>query len=279
MADNPYSKYKKRLAAQLQSDDNLRFMNQSIKRFSQPYQEMNNQLQAALNRSNASVGAKLLAAIRGGQQVHGMAEQMYLTGQNQAQQRKDTIVDKITEAGLKEDEYNKQQKELKRAKRNELLKTGISAGFTLLGAGLGSIVPGVGTIAGAGLGSGLGNTLGGLIGLDKNGNLSVQPKDWDTGMMLTGIGEMASSYSSMVNEKNVSKMTNKLSTDLQKAKSSIDNMTLSEYNTFYTQILLAIQRGDTAAYDNLMKPYVSNVAIEQPYNQYGYQYQTPYMIP
>lgn len=255
MADNPYSKYRKRLASQLQGNDNLRFMNQSIKRFSQPYQEMNNQLQAALNRGNASVGAKLLAAIRGGQQVHGMAEQMYLTGQNQAQQRKDTIVDKINEVGLQEDIYKKQQKEQKRASQNNLLKTGIGAGFSLLGAGLGSIVPVIGTIAGAGLGMGLGNMLGGMLGIDKNGNLSAQPKDWDTGMMLNGVGEMASSYAGMVNEKNVSKMYNRLSTDLPKAMPAIDKMTSNEFNLFYAQVLSALQRGDMTAYDNLMRPY------------------------
>lgn len=255
MADNPYSRYRKRLASQLQNNDSLRFMNQSIKRFSQPYQEMNNQIQAALNRGNASVGAKLLATIRGGQQVHGMAEQMYLTGQNQAQQRKDTIVDKIGEINLQEDIYEKQRKAEKRAKQTGALKTGISAGLGLLGAGIGSLVPGIGTIAGAGFGSGLGNILGGMMGIDSRGNLSAKPEDWDAGMMLSGASEIAGSYAGMVNEKRVSNMYNRLSTDLPKAMPMIDKMSSNQFNLFYGQMLSALQRGDMAAYENLMKPY------------------------
>jgi hypothetical protein len=248
MAETPYTKYKQRLASQMQTNSSLRNMNKSIARFSQPFQELNNQMQSSLQQGNATLGAKLLATIRGQQQVHGMNEQMYLTGQEGAEMRRQSIQDKITDISLQEDAWKQQQKEQKRQAQTGALRTGAQ----ILGAAAGLALGGVGSIA---LGSAAGSLVGGAVGIDKSGNITAKPEQWDTGMMMQGATEIAGSLVNQANEKKVSGMYQRFSQDMPKIAPMMEKMSANEFNMFYPQIISAMQRGDMDAYEALLKPY------------------------
>lgn len=255
--ENPYSKYKQRLFSKIQENPELRLMNKAIAQTAMPFQELNNQLQSSLQMGNASPGAKVAATLRGQQQLQDERQQMYGQAVDAMQNRTGQLEDKLGEVMMKEEEWRQAEIEQKAAKRTAALRTGLQIAGMVIGTIATAGVGGMGILAGMGIGGGIGQMVGGVTGIDKDGNLSVDPENFDTEAIIQGAVGAASTYSQYANEK---QMKSVMATVTQKLSSpevmaAFDKMKPEQVVLYGTMLQNAINSGDmeaaTALFDGM----------------------------
>lgn len=255
MATNPYTKYKQRLFGQMQENPELNLMNQSIAGLSTPFQELNNQLQSALRQGNASPGAKVAAAVRGSQQLQDERSALFSTALQNMTQRRSAIMGQISDFSVKEAEWDEQNAEIESDKKTKALRAGLQIGGMAVGAIVGTIVaPGAGTMQGAKIGAAGGQFLGGFVGIDKNGDLTVKPEQFDVDQIMQGAAGVLGTFEGMANEKRINEMSKQMAKDMGSKNwtQGIKDMSEEEWAMLYPQITGAIARGDMDTYNQLM---------------------------
>lgn len=253
--ENPYEKYKKRLFTRMQDNPELQLMNQSISKLSRPFQEINNQLQASLQQGNASAGAKVQATLRGQQQLQGVQQQLYEPLLNNMTMRNTQIQEKYADLSMQEEQWEDQQKAEKAQKNTKILRAGLTIAAMAVGALLAAPTGGVSLVAGASIGASLGTLGGGFMGINKKGNLSVDPDDWDAEAIVQGASGVLSTYASHLNEQSVAQMSNDFATKMNDPKimeTLATKMPKEQLYLWYGQITGAIMRGDRPTFDQLL---------------------------
>lgn len=259
---NPFTPYKNRLIARLQENPEMEMMSRSIAGISLPFQQLNNQLQSSLQQGNATPGAKVLATTRGQQQLQETSSGIYTEAISAKNQRTDALQNEIDKVTMQEEQYDKQKKAEKAAKRTRVLRTALQ----IVGGVAGGIVGG---IPGAKIGAGLGQAAGGIAGIDKNGHLTAEPDQMDPEAIMQGAGQVFSAYSTKVNEKSISDMTVRLSDTMQSPEfiKATESWTPQQWALNGSLIQSALLRGDESFINRFMANYSSGG--NQMINQYS----------
>lgn len=238
-----YEKYLRTTLSQKQQRPELDIMSRNIRSFSEPMGEVNRNLQRVLNTGNASLGAKVLAAQRGNMQIQDMAEQQGEQAQAVSKERSTAINDKAAEIQLKIDQEKEAKKKEKAAKNTAILRTGLQ----VAGMALGTLIPGVGTVAGMGIGGGAAQAVGGFLGIDAKGNLTADPEDFDPAQIIGGVQDIASIYSADLTERNMKSKMDIYSQKLPSVAKWINSTTDPTQLLIFQQGLENVMRNGTQA--------------------------------
>ena len=250
--DNVYTKYRQRLMGKMQEQPELRLMNRSIASMSQPFQELNNQLQSMLQQGNASPGARVSATLRGQQQLQDERSSIFSQALTTMEQRQGQLGDKFAEVSMKEAELHEQQKQEKADKQTNALRTGLQIAGMVAGIALAPATGGMSLMASAGLGASLGQMAGGFVGLDKNGNLTAKPEQYDTQAIMQGASSAIGTYAGHLNEKNMAAASTELAGALSDPMISerLSKMPTEQIALISGQLQYMIQTGN---YDGMRK--------------------------
>lgn len=252
--ENPYSKYKQRLYGQLQENPELDLMNRSIGGLSQPFQEINNQIQSMLQRDNSSPGAKVAATLRGEQQLQDERSTLFGQALGAMEQRKDSILNKVAEIDIRSEEWENQQEELKAKRKTSILRTGLQLAGMAVGAIATAATGGIAPLVGAAIGGGIGQTAGGFMGIDKDGNLSTSPENFDAEAIMQGASGAIGAYAGYANEKKINGMAGTLATAMATPEfiDAAGKMPSEQLALWSGQFQSAIMRGDEATLNALI---------------------------
>lgn len=199
-----YETYLSRLKQIKQRRPEMDVYNRTMQAQSKPFNLLNESTARITQQGGASTGAQVAALNQGRQQWNHAQQGAYNTALNATVQRNENLDMKIAEV----EAANEAEKERAAIERGQKKAEAVKAGLTIAGAVIGSVIPGAGTLAGASVGAAIGQTVGGFVGSDKDGNLSVNPEDWDSQAIIQGAANTISSLSANANE---TKMKNTMS--------------------------------------------------------------------
>ena len=153
---NRYDKYIARLQAKRRDNPEYAFYRQAMQSLTETQRASTNRMQGQMTLAGASSGAIAQAGLSAQQQMQSTVSGLYTNIDRSAVARNDAIDDRIMAL---EDQRDAEKEQ----KKNELIKSGIVLGATAIGAGLGTtLIPGVGTAAGAMYGAQIGAGVGGI---------------------------------------------------------------------------------------------------------------------
>jgi len=257
--DNIYTKYRQRLASQMQTNPELNLMNKTIAGLSSPFQEMNNQLQSVLQQTNASAGARVAATVRGQQQLQDERQGMYSKAVDAMSARTTQLTDKFAEVSMKEAELAEQQKIEKSEKRTGAMRTGLKIAGMVIGGALAAPTGGMSLMAGLSIGGGLGQMAGGAMGIDKQGNLSMDASQFDPEAIITGAATAVGSYVGHLNETKLNEMSKTIADKLSDPNTvkAVNEMSPAAIGLLRGQLESAVLRGDQETVDSLLSQFNS----------------------
>jgi hypothetical protein len=181
-----YDKYIKRLRVKRADNPEYAFYRQTMQSMTEPLKRINNTMQGQLNMAGGSTGARAQAGLNSQNSLQGFASNLYDTADRSGIARNDALDSQIMNLETQRDQEAE-------AKKNAGLKGAIQIGATALGAGVGSIVPGAGTMLGAQIGAGVGGIAGSFVGGGgKMGLNYVDPAE-----LAQGIGDTLAGISSV----------------------------------------------------------------------------------
>jgi hypothetical protein len=184
---NQYEKYLNRLRNIKTSRPEMQVYERNMAKLAEPYNILNRKMAQMTQAGGASTAAQVAALNEGRQQWNTLQQDNYSQALGAASQREERIDTKIAEVEFQNDQYKDQQRREKSAKRTGALRTALSGIGMAAGAALAIPTGGMSMLAGAALGGAIGQTASGFMGINKDGNLSLDPEEWDTGVIEQGL--------------------------------------------------------------------------------------------
>lgn len=236
---NQYETYIKRLRGIKQSRPEMDVYERNNQAMSKPFNIMNEQTARLTQSGGASTAAQIAALDAGRNSWNQQQGANYSEALNATSQREGQVDMKIAEVEAQNAAYKDQQAKIKREKRNQILRTAMQIGGSVLGAALAIPTGGMSLLAGAALGGSIGQTASGFVGIDGNGNLSVQPKDWDMNVAMEGLAQTVTAVANNANEAKTRNMMGLLSQNSGRIFSAIEGMENPESAMFTLQAIMA----------------------------------------
>lgn len=207
MAHIDYDKYLRRLQAKRADSPYYKAFRMQQASTALTQQSMDQQMRARLQSTGASAGA--IEQAHQGLQQSALASTQSAWGQMSTQEasRRDEIDSRIDSLTMAKEQQEAAERERRQAGKNSLLKGALQIGGAALGAAVGSIVPGAGTMLGAKIGAGLGGITGSFVGGNgKLGTNYVNPEE-----LMMGIQDTAGSIAGAVTLKSQKQSMGQLS--------------------------------------------------------------------
>lgn len=227
----------------------------NMQTLSEPFNVLNSQMASLTQRGGAS-SAKQMASLKQGRdqwnQAQNQAYNQALTVESGRQERLDTV---IAETELKKSEFERMEADRlkaekdaenkqKRARQTGALRTGLQLAGMGVGALLAPVTGGASAIVtSALLGGAIGQTAGGFVGIDKGGQLTVKPEDWDMDAIGQGLSSVATQVAYNANQaetKNKMSLFSQSAPDIQRG---ISTMTPAQADMFRIQVQNALLNG------------------------------------
>ncbi|HPM02653.1 MAG TPA: hypothetical protein PK816_10905 [Candidatus Cloacimonadota bacterium] len=170
MSWTPYTKWIDKLKKYKAENQYYNQANQQQKKLAQSWNELSQNLQLKSQSGDLTDSALADMLMKSQNSFANVQRDIFNQADDRINQRNEMIDSKIDDAELKNDFYIQQQKEIDEQKRKQKkedkkswLATGLQGAGALIGAGLGSVIPGAGTVAGASIGAGLGSLAGAAV--------------------------------------------------------------------------------------------------------------------
>jgi hypothetical protein len=179
----------------------MRVYERNIAQMSQPFNIMNRKMAQMTQAGGASTAAQVAALSEGRQDWNRMQSNMYSQTMDAIGEREERLDTKIAEVELQNEQYKEQQRREKAAKRTGLLRTVVSGIGMAAGAALAPLTGGASMLAGAALGGAIGQTASGFMGINKDGNLSLNPDEWDMGTIEQGMVSTVTQLATNANQR------------------------------------------------------------------------------
>ena len=245
---NQYERYLNRLRGIKASRPEMKLYERSIASMAAPYNILDRKVAQMTQAGGASTAAQVAALNEGRSQWNQLQQEGYTQALQTATNREAALDTKIAEVEFANEQYKEQKKAEKAAKRSEALRTGLQVAGMIAGAALAAPTGGMSLMMGASLGGSIGQVAGGFVGVNKKGNLSMNPEEWDTGLISQGLASTASILSTHANQQDTKAMMAEFTSEGN----------LKELNDFITahpklettlrmQLQLAISSGDIDA--------------------------------
>lgn len=247
---NQYENYLNRLRNIKLNRPEMQVYERNMAQMAQPFNILNRKMGQMTQRGGASTASQVAALNEGRDQWNQMQRQNYGQALDSASQREGAIDMKIAEVSFQNDQYKEQQKKEKAAKRSDTLRTILSGVGMAAGAALAIPTGGMSLMAGAALGGAIGQTASGFMGIDKDGNLSVDPDDWDVNVIEQGLTSTVTQLASNANQQTTKNMMGMISSQA----GNISQYVMSNpdmANVFLFQIENAMQSGNEQDLINL----------------------------
>lgn len=197
---NQYENYLNRLRNIKSSRPEMRVYEQSLSRLAQPFNVLNRKMASLTQRGGASTASQVAALNEGRNQWNQLQQENYGTAVQAAGNREQAIDLKIADVEMQNEQYKDQQRKEKAAKRSGLLRSIISGVGMGAGALLAAPTGGMSMLLGSALGGAIGQTASGFMGINADGNLSLDPDEWDVGAIEQGLVSTVQSLATNANE-------------------------------------------------------------------------------
>jgi len=222
-----WQNYLTKLSSTRSEQPELKAMSITNRTFTEPFSVLNRKMQGILNMDNASVGAKIQAALKGQQQVQNMQEQMSdkaLTMQSDRIAQQDT---EIAKAQLAVDQEQEQLKAERQAKNTQILRKGLEVAGSITG-----LVLGHGSTSAMSLGGSIGKTASSFFGIDKSGHVTADPEQWDMDQAVAGLQETGGILARQANTKQTQSKMYWISQNSGKIAKIYENLSKSDKTGF-----------------------------------------------
>ncbi len=197
---NQYETYLNRLRNIKASRPEMRVYQQSLSKLAQPFNILNRKMASLTQRGGASTASQVAALNEGRGQWNEMQRESYGTAVEAAGNREQALDLKIADVEMQNEQYKDQQRKEKAAKRSGILRTVLSGVGMAAGALLAAPTGGVSMLLGSALGGAIGQTASGFMGINKDGNLSLDPDEWDIGAIEQGLTSTIQSLATNANQ-------------------------------------------------------------------------------
>lgn len=206
----PYDQSLQRLKARRSDNPEYAMATRQLAEMSNDLNYAQQSINARLGRQGESINAQIGAMVAQNQSIGSIYNKVYGQAQDAQAERVGQIDNQILQVEGQRDAYEFQKNEQNKANKQGLLKVGIQAGATALGAGIGSIVPGAGTAIGAQLGAELGSIIANSGAVKGTGQA-------DPAAILQTVGDVTQTYSGWMSTK-YNKQVMEKSAELLKTK-------------------------------------------------------------
>lgn len=197
---NQYETYLNRLRNIKSSRPEMRVYEHNLSRLAQPFNILNRKMASLTQRGGASTASQVAALNEGRGQWNQMQRESYGTAVESAGKREEALDLKIADVEMQNEQYKDQQRKEKAAKRSGILRTVLSGIGMGAGALLAAPTGGMSMLLGASLGGAIGQTASGFMGINKDGNLSLDPDEWDIGAIEQGLTSTVQSLATNANQ-------------------------------------------------------------------------------
>lgn len=197
---NQFENYLNRLRNIKANRPEMRVYEKSISKLAQPYNILNRKMASLTQRGGASTASQVAALNEGRNQWNELQRDSYGTAVESAGKREEALDLKIADVEMQNEQYKDQQRKEKAAKRSGILRTVLSAVGMGAGALLAAPTGGMSMLLGSALGGAIGQTASGFMGINKDGNLSLDPDEWDIGAIEQGLTSTVQSLATNANQ-------------------------------------------------------------------------------
>lgn len=197
---NQYERYLSRLRNLKASRPEMQVYERNMAQMAEPYNILNRRMAQMTQAGGASTASQVAALNEGRGQWNQMQQQNYGQAVDAVSKREGQIDAKIAEVEFQNEQYKEEQRRRKAARRSGLLRTVVSGIGMAAGAVLAPLTGGASMLAGAALGGAIGQTASGFMGINKDGNLSLNPDEWDMGAIEQGLASTASILATSANQ-------------------------------------------------------------------------------
>ena len=205
---NQYERYLNRLRGMKTRRPEMQIYERNMALMAEPYNILNRKMAEMTQSGGASTAAQVAALNEGRGQWNQIQQQNYGQALDSASRREEQIDARIADVEFQNDQYKDQQRRLRASRRTGVLRTAISGLGMALGAALAIPTGGMSMLAGSALGGAIGQTASGFMGINKDGNLSLDPEEWDVNTIEQGL---VSTVTSLASNANQAETKNKLS--------------------------------------------------------------------
>lgn len=197
---NQFETYLNRLRNIKASRPEMRVYEQNLSRLAQPFNILNRKMASLTQRGGASTASQVAALNEGREQWNQMQRESYNTAVESAGKREEAIDLKIADVEMQNEQYKEQKRKEKAANRSGILRTVLSGIGMGAGALLAAPTGGMSMLLGSALGGAIGQTASGFMGINKDGNLSLDPDEWDIGAIEQGLTSTVQSLAANANQ-------------------------------------------------------------------------------
>lgn len=197
---NQYETYLNRLRNIKANRPEMKVYERNLSAMAQPFNLLNRKMASLTQRGGASTAAQVAALNEGRGQWNQLQQQGYGQALDAAGKREEGLDLKIAEVEMQNEQFKEAQSKEKAAKRTSALRTGLQVGGMALGALLAAPTGGMSLLMGASLGGVIGQTASGFMGVNKDGNLTTNPEEWDTELIGQGLSSTAQVLTTNANQ-------------------------------------------------------------------------------
>jgi hypothetical protein len=251
---NQYENYLNRLRNIKANRPEMRVYEHNMASLSQPFNILNRKVAQMTQAGGASTAAQVAALNEGRGQWNQMQQHNYGQALDAAGRREGQVDMKIAEVEFQNDQYKEEQRREKAARRSGLLRTVISGIGMAAGAVLAPLTGGASMLAGAALGGAIGQTASGFMGVNKDGNLSLNPDEWDMNTIEQGMMSTVTQLATNANQRAAKNTFGAYSENSGRIMKYINDNPNSA-----TQIMFDIQRLLSGGNEVELREYIDNL--------------------